>query len=212
MNKQTVEYLPSTFRLKIPAALKDKGKLISLLIKDGIDPDFSQDYMEHADFLFYSNGDWFEFNPNHNQKFPQLSLEKLLKGQLAWEPMESFDKDYYVYQHRATKDVRIGCQSISFENFNKIIKSLNKNVTFEGMFEDEGTTVAIFPQKGIVEVRVNGENYELKAEKLKNLIKPTKGFIKPVHDKFVEPVHDKDCHLGNNAEFCPACVDHSRFS
>ena len=161
MNKQTTEYLPPAFRLKIPAALKDKGKLISLLIKDGIDPDSAPDYMEYADFLFYSNGNWFNFNPNHNQKFPQLSLEKLLKGQLPWERMESFDEDFEIFQHRGTKDVRIGCQTISFENLNKIIKSLNKNVTFEGMFADRGTTVAIFPQKEIIEVWVDGESFQL---------------------------------------------------
>ena len=161
MNKQTVEYLPEQFRLKIPAAQQDKGKLISLLIQEGIDAESAPDYMGYADFLFYSNGDWFEFNPNHNQKFPQLSLEKLLKGQLPWKRMESFDEDFEIFQHRATKYVRIGCQTISFENLNKIIKSLNKNVTFEGMFADKGTTVAVFPQKEIIEVWVDGESLHL---------------------------------------------------
>ena len=166
--KQTVEYLPSAFRLKIPAAQKDKEKFTLFLVKEGFDIDMLFDYHIY-DFLYYFDGKWFDYHPDRTQKFPQLSLEKVLKGQLPWELMESFDEDFEIYQHRGTKDVRIGCQSISFENFNKIIKSLNKSITFEGMFEDKGTTVAVFPQKGIIEVRIDGECYEIIIEKLKNL-------------------------------------------
>ena len=162
-NKETAEYLPDTFVVKVPQNLEDQRKITKKLRNFGNPINYYDKYLDV--YLICENGEFF-FDIGEFKKL--ISFNDFINKSLPFQKIGLW-LGYEICKSAGTNKIKIGCQGIPFDEFSLILNSLDKNFTICNAFDEKETTVSIFPQKKRICFCVDGEYVDFSFQEIKKL-------------------------------------------